>query len=169
MIISLIVAMDQANGIGKGGRVPWHLHDDLQRFKRLTLGHHVIMGRKTFESLGRPLPGRTNIVITRKTGYAIPAGLIAGSLNKALELAEEAGETEAFVIGGGEIYTQALPLAQRIYMTRVEALPGCDTFFPSYDAAEWESVESSFQPANSTSQFDSTFYILERVSLTQTP
>jgi dihydrofolate reductase len=162
MLISLIAAMDQEWGIGKGGQVPWHLGADLQRFKRLTLGHPVIMGRKTFASIGRALPGRTNIVITRQRSLEAPDCQVVSSLDRALKLAEQGGACEAFVIGGGEIYAQALPRAGRLYLTRLDTLAGCDVFFPAFDSAEWQEIERSENPADEKNQYASTFCVLER-------
>lgn len=164
MIISIIVAMDQAGGIGKDGKIPWHLRADLQRFKRLTMGRHIIMGRKTFTSIGRPLPGRTNIVITRQSKFAADGCQTAKSLVQALAIAQAQGEDEAFVIGGGEIFTQALPRTDRIYLTRVHVDAGCDVFFPPLDFSEWVEIECSFHPENETNQFSSTYHYLVRSS-----
>lgn len=162
MQISLIVAMDEKNGIGLQGRLPWRLATDLRRFKKLTMGHHLVMGRKTFDSIGRPLPGRVNILVTRQRNYH-PAGcLIAHSLLEALSLAEQAGEAEVFIIGGGEIFAQALPLAGRIYLTRLQADLGADVFFPALNEAEWVSGETEYFPPGEGDQFAHTFCILER-------
>jgi dihydrofolate reductase len=169
MIISLIVAMDEARGIGAGNQILWHLSDDLKRFKSLTMGHHVIMGRKTYESIGRPLPGRTTIIITRNPNYQAADGAkanvqvsLARSLEQALAMAQAAGESEAFVIGGGEIFAQALPLAERIYLTTVQAQFECDVFFPRIDPAEWRILEESSVPADEKNQFASTYRLLIR-------
>ena len=145
--------------------MPWHLSADLRRFKRLTLGNPVIMGRKTFASIGRALPGRTNIVITRQRSFQAPDCLVVSSLDRALDLAEQGGACEAFVIGGGEIYAQALPRAGRLYITRVDTVAGCDVFFPSFDPAEWLEVESSETPADEKNQYSSTFVVFERINL----
>lgn len=151
MDISIIAALDEAGGIGKDGAIPWHLPDDLKRFKSLTLGHHLITGRKTYESIGRPLPGRTTIIVTRQQEYA-PAGaalqpvLVAPSFNQALQLARDAGESEVFIIGGSQIYAHALRLATRFYLTRVHATFPCDVFFPSFDLTHWRTLDSSFHP-----------------------
>ena len=165
MIVSLIVAMDEQRGIGKEGRLPWHLSADLKRFKRLTMGHHLIMGRKTYESIGRPLPGRTLIVITRNPRYAAEGCLIAASLKGALAIAEKGGETEAFIAGGGQIFAQALPLADRIYMTLVHAVVKANVFFPEYEPKDWIEAEHSYQPADERNQFPFTFKVLERINL----
>src|SRR5210317_2069393 len=117
MIISQIVAMDENRAIGVHNRVPWHLPDDLKRFKTLTMEHHIIMGRKTYESIGNPLPGRTNVVITRKQDYQPDGCLVVHSVAEAIDLAENRGETETFIIGGGEIFKQSLELTDRIYLS----------------------------------------------------
>ena len=160
MIISLIVAMDEMGGIGKDNRLPWHLSSDLQRFKQMTLGHHLIMGRKTYETIGRPLPGRTTIVITRNPQFQ-PAGcLVADSLGEGLTHARKNGETEAFIAGGGEIFTLALPLADRIYLTRVHAQVDADVLFPPFSLKGWRQIESIEQAADEKNDYPSTFNVL---------
>ena len=143
MIVSLIVAMSENRGIGQRGDIPWHLPSDLKRFKKLTMGHHLIMGRKTWESIGRVLPGRTMVVITRQRDYVAEGCVVVYSLDDALQFAKDAGETEAFVAGGGEIYFQAMPYADRMYISRLEKLIEVDTFFPPIDEEKWrlESIE----------------------------
>jgi len=130
VIISLLVAMDEKRGIGKAGKLPWRLSSDLRRFKALTMGHHIIVGRKTFESIGKPLPGRRTVVVTRNPSLSPEGCLIAGSVKEAIAVAQANGETEAFVIGGGDIYAQALDVADRIYLTQVHAEVDADSFFP---------------------------------------
>ena len=163
MTISLLVAMDEKRGIGKDGRLPWRLSSDLKRFRELTMGHHIIVGRKTFESIGKPLPGRQTIVVTRNPGYTVQGCLIARSVESAVELAESRGETEAFVIGGADIYAQALGIAARIYLTEVHAEVDADTFFPEFDRSAWTERECTFQPADEKNQHACTFRLLERV------
>lgn len=162
MIVSLLVAMDEQRGIGVDGRLPWHLSDDLKRFKALSMGHHLIMGRKTWESIGRPLPGRVTIVVTRNPNYTAEGCLVAHSLEEALALAQAGGEDEIFVIGGGEIFAQALPLADRIYLTRVHTTSAVDVSFPEFDLEDWNAVESSEHPADGKNDFPTTFQVLER-------
>lgn len=128
MIISIIAAMASNGVIGRDGGLPWNLPEDLRRFRELTTGHTIIMGRKTYESIGRPLPGRRNIVVTRQPRFSAQGVLTAGSLQAALALT--AGENEVFICGGGEIYRQALPLADRIYLTFLDSPWPGDTFFP---------------------------------------
>ena len=133
-MIIIIVAMDRNRAIGARGRVPWHLSADLKRFKKLTMGHPIVMGRKTYESIGKPLPGRTNIVITRQTGYDAPGCTVVHRLEDALDRVEG----DVFVIGGGEIYEQALPLAGKAYVTEVDTeAEDADAFFPELDKS-WE-------------------------------
>ena len=164
MIISMIVAMDEQNGIAKDGRMPWHISTDLRRFKALTLGHHVVMGRKTFDSIGKALAGRVNIVVTRQAGFDVTGCLRAGSLAQALTLAEQAGETEVFVIGGGQIYAQALPLAQRIYLTRVHTDAQADVFFSALADGEWQEGQVVHFSAGARDDFAHTFSILSRLT-----
>ena len=162
MINSLIVAMDEKRGIGKAGKLPWRLSSDLRRFRELTMGHHLIVGRKTFESIGKPLPGRQMIVVTRNAGFKPEGCLLAGSVQDALSLAQRRGETEVFVIGGAEIYTQTLDAADRIYLTQVHAEVDADTFFPDLNHEAWTATQSTFQPADDKNQYSFTFKLLER-------
>jgi len=128
---SIIVAVSQNGVIGVGGKIPWHLPADLKRFKELTMGHHLVMGRRTYESIGRPLPGRTTIVLTRRTPHNVmPPGVRnAAELSTALEFAKHNGETEVFICGGGEVYKQALLLCDRVYLTIIEREYDGDTWF----------------------------------------
>jgi dihydrofolate reductase len=142
--LSLIVAMARNRVIGRDGQLPWRLPADQQRFKTLTMGHHIIMGRKTWESIGRPLPGRVSVVVTRNKAYAAAGATVVRSLAEALALAR--GDPEAFVIGGGELYREALPLAGRIYLTELEDdYPG-DAFFPPLAQREWLAVQRERHP-----------------------
>lgn len=137
MNIALVVAAAENNVIGKNNQLLWRLPNDMKFFKNTTWGMPVIMGRKTFESLGKPLAGRTNIVITRQQNWDAPGIKVAGSLDEAIEAAADTDAKEAYVIGGGEIYALALPLAQRIYLTRVHATLEGDTWFPDFDKQQW--------------------------------
>jgi dihydrofolate reductase len=128
-MISIIAALDEKNGIGLKGKLPWHISKDLKRFKSLTLGHCVIMGRKTFESIGKALPNRKNIVITKQSGISAKNVSIVNSLEEALE---KAGKGEVFIIGGGEVFKQAIGKADKLYLTKVQGDFKCDTFFPDY-------------------------------------
>lgn len=140
--ISLIAALSENRVIGKAGEIPWHLKDDFRRFKERTTGHVIVMGRKTHESIGRPLPGRTNIVITRDTAREIPGCVVVGSLTEALSKAREIESEEIFVIGGGQIYAEALDGADRLYLTLVHAIMDGDAFFPEYSHIFGKVVES---------------------------
>ena len=187
MIVSIIVAADERNGIGCRGQVPWRLPADLKRFKDLTIGHCLIMGRKTFESIGKPLPGRQVIVITRRAGYVplhpsqprssanrvgkggwpAPAEVrppwVVGSLEQALQMAEQAGESKAFIAGGGEIYAQSMRIADKLYLTRVHTVVEADTFFPAFDPEEWQVIRMENCPVDDKNPFASTFYEYDRV------
>lgn len=165
MIVSIIVAMDEQRGIGAGNRLPWHLSSDLKRFKSLTMGHHILMGRKTYESIGRALPGRTMIVISRRKYYQPEGVLMVGSLDQGLELAETRGEVQAFVIGGGEIFTQALPIADRIYLTVVQTVAECDVYFPEIDMGEWRVSTEISVPMEEKDDYPSNFKILDRLDV----
>ena len=157
MLISIIAAMGRNRAIGYKNTLPWRLPTDLQRFKQLTLGHHMIMGRKTFESIGRPLPGRTSIIITRQKDFQAEGCLIAYSLDAAIELAKSRGEQEAFIIGGAEIYAQALSKADKMYLTMVEAEPEADAFFPEFDENLWEKISEEIVAANEKNQYATCF------------
>lgn len=133
--LALIAALARNRAIGRGNAMPWRLPEDLRRFKRLTLGHAVIMGRKTFESIGSPLPGRDNIVITRSHDWSPSGCAVVHSLDAALAAVESRGE--AFVIGGAQIYALAMPFAQRLYLTEIERDFDGDAFFPEYDRSAW--------------------------------
>ena len=134
--ISIIVAYAANRVIGKDGNMPWHLSEDLKRFRRLTMGHHIVMGRKTWESIGRLLPGRKHIIISRKPGYDVPGAKVVDSFDAAIAAAQ--GDSEIFVIGGAEIYRLALPLADHIYATEIDGSFEGDTFFPPLDMAMWK-------------------------------
>ncbi|MBI2022711.1 dihydrofolate reductase [Candidatus Daviesbacteria bacterium] len=130
--ISIIVAMDSKRGIGKGNTLLWHIPDELRRFREITTGHPIIMGRKTFESIGRPLPNRTNIVITRDPDFKAEGIIVVHSLEEGLKLGQKYHDREIFVIGGGQIFEQALPLADKLYVTQVEGDFNATVFFPEY-------------------------------------
>ena len=140
MTVSLVVAAAKNNVIGRDGELPWHLPDDLRHFKRLTTGKPVIMGRRTFESIGRPLPDRRNIVMTRDPDYVATGCDVVTSVSDALDLAGDG--MEVMVIGGGQVYRDFLPRADRIYLTRVQADIEGDTHFPEIDASDWMLVSS---------------------------
>ncbi len=145
MRVALIVAMAKNRVIGREQRLPWHLPADLRHFKKITMGHPIIMGRRTFESIGRPLPGRKNIVVTRQRDFQAKGCEVVHSLEEALRAAEPA--EEAFIIGGAELYRQALPLAEKIYLTLLDAEIEGDTFFPELDTEEWREIQrETFEP-----------------------
>lgn len=162
MIISLIAAIDQSAGIGKDGGVPWRLRSDMKWFKKTTMGHHVIMGRKTFESIGMALPGRTNIILSRNLDYPAQGILVVDSLEAALKIAEQNGDDEAFIIGGGEIFAQSLPLADRLYITHVHADFDCDVFFPPINPDLWRLVSSESYSQSAHDQTPFTIQIFEQ-------
>ena len=143
--LSLIVAMARNRVIGRDGQLPWRLPADQKRFKALTMRHHIIMGRKTWESIGRSLPGRVSVVVTRNQAYAAAGAMVVASLSEALTRAR--GDPEAFVIGGGELYREALPLADRIYLTELKDDHPGDAFFPALAEGEWRSVQREQHPA----------------------
>lgn len=160
--IVLIAAVGENDVIGADGDMPWKLSTDLKRFKRLTLGHPVVMGRKTFESIGRPLPGRRNIVVTRDAGWAHEGVVRATSLDEAFALAGETAGDAVMVIGGGTIYAAALPLADRLEITRVHAAPAGDTLFPKIDPQEWREVARETPPRGEKDTADVTFLTYRR-------
>jgi dihydrofolate reductase len=162
MIVSIIAAMENSGGIGKDGHVPWRLSDDLKLFKQFTMGHHLIVGRVTWESFGRPLQGREMVVVTRQPDYTAPGCQVVGSLEQALDLARWQGESEAFIGGGAQVYRMAMPLVQRIYLTRVHADVPADTFFPQFDESEWTMRESQEYGADENNEYAFTFSVLER-------
>ncbi len=162
MKLSIIAAVADNGVIGRGNDLPWHLPADLKRFKRTTMGHHLLMGRKTFESIGRALPGRTTIVISR--GHPeVPEGvLVAGSLDRAIELARAAGDDEAFVAGGAEIFREALERADRLYLTRVRGEVAGDRYFPELDLGGWTLLSSETLPADERHAWPLEFELFER-------
>ena len=159
-MISLIVAVSANGVIGRGGELPWHLSDDLKRFKQLTLGKPIVMGRKTFESIGRALPGRQNIVLTRQSEFAADDCDVVSSIDAAIAASGDAGEI--VVIGGSEIYKLFLPLAERIYMTRVHIDVDGDVRFPELDDELWQETERENHDADDLNEYEFTTSVLER-------
>ena len=159
--VSIIVAMAKNRVIGRDGHLPWHLPEDLKRFKQLTMGHHIVMGRKTWESLGRLLPGRHHVIVSRSPGYAVPSAKVAGSIAVAFTDCEN--DSEIFVIGGGEIYALALPDADRILLTEINQDFEGDAFFPALPPGEWKESErlQGNDPANGLAY---SFVTLERAA-----
>ena len=162
MIVSAIVAVAKNGVIGAGGQIPWYLPADLAWFKKTTLGHHIIMGRNSFHSIGRPLPKRTNIVITRDPFFSAEGVLIAHSVEEALGMAFDDGETEAFIIGGGQIYRESIDLWDKLYLTSVDISPEGDVHFPEINQEEWVETWREERAADDKNEFDCTFRILER-------
>ncbi len=166
MQLAIIVAAAENGVIGRGNALPWHLPRDLQHFKRLTLGKPIVMGRKTYESIGRPLPGRTNIVISRQPGYAPDGVRVVASLPAALALAQDValidGVDELMVIGGEQIYRESLPLADRLYLTEVHAEVEGDAHFPLQSVRNWRELDRERHSAGDGNPFDYSFVVLER-------
>ncbi len=160
-LISLIVAVAQNGVIGRDNGMPWHLPDDLKRFKFLTMGKPMLMGRKTFDAIGKPLPGRTSLVLTRSRDWSAPGAITIQSLDEAVERAADG--PELVVVGGAEIYRLALPLARRIYLTRVLASVQGDTVFPQLDAQAWRETHRELHPADERHAYPMAFCVLERV------
>ncbi|KKU70111.1 MAG: Dihydrofolate reductase FolA [Parcubacteria group bacterium GW2011_GWA2_47_21] len=164
-MISIIVAASENNVMGNKGQIPWRLSDDLKRFAALTKNHTVIMGRKTFESikgrLGKPLPNRLNVVVTRQKNYSAQGCEVASSLEEALRRFAK-DKNEVFIIGGAEIYKEALPKTDRIYKTTIHAKIQGDAFFPDTDESEWQTTRSEFHPKDNKNEHDATYAIYER-------
>ncbi len=169
MLVSAIVAVAKNNVIGKDNGIPWYLPADLAWFKRTTMGHHVIMGRNSFRSIGRPLPKRTNVVITRDPYFSAEGVLVAHSIEEALGIAYDNGETEAFIIGGGAIYRDSLELWDRLYLTEVDIQPEGDVFFPEFDPGDWrESWREAHEP-DAKNEHGYIFRILDRIPIDEEP
>ncbi len=164
MHISIIVAVAENGVIGRGGRLPWHLSDDLRRFQELTMGHTIVMGRRTWESIGRALPGRRMIVVSRQPGYRVDVAEVdvAANLDDALRAVQAAGDDEVFIVGGAELYREALPRAHRLYITRVHAQVDGDTQFPPFDSAVWRQLLSDLHAADAKNQLPFSFEVYER-------
>jgi dihydrofolate reductase len=160
--LSIIVAMGKNRVIGANGAIPWRLPNELQLFKRITMDHHIIMGRKTWESIGRLLPGRTTVIVTRQKDYAVPGAIIAHTLTAALTACGD--DSEAFVIGGGELYREALPLTQRIYLTTVDAEPAGDTRMPTFNLAQWRETSSEDFAPDDKHAYGYRFSVLDRIT-----
>jgi len=159
-MISIIVAASANNVIGAEGDLPWRLSDDLKRFKTITMGKPIVMGRKTWDSIGRPLPGRQNIVITRQADFVAEGCDVVASADEAI--AATAGADEVMVIGGSQVYSLFLPNAERLYLTRVHADVAGDAFFPQIDESQWRLVNDEPHSAGDRNAFDYSFRIYER-------
>jgi dihydrofolate reductase len=167
MILSAIVAMDRHNAIGKNNQLPWHLPEDLKFFKRTTLGKHVLMGRKTYDSLGKPLKNRLNIVLSTKTDLQLPQEvLVYNSLTTALGKLESENTEEAFVIGGGKVFEETIQDMDRLYITHVDTVvDGAEVFFPHVDHSQWKLTWEEKHIADEKHAFDYTFCLYERIEL----
>lgn len=168
MKLALICAMSENRVIGKDNGLPWHLSEDLKYFKRTTMGNCMIMGRNTWESIGRALPGRTSIVITGNAEYQAEGAEVVGSLQQAMELAEsiskETGSVEAFVIGGAVLYQSALPLADSLHLTRVHAQVEGDTYLHEFDESNWKEISREEFTHDESNNYDYSICVLERLS-----
>ena len=162
MITSIIVAASENNVIGKDNRLPWHLPADLKYFKNTTWAMPIIMGRRTFESIGKPLPGRHNIVITRNKDYNADGATVVGNLNDAVKAAESNDVNEFFIIGGAELFNTTMDQAQRIYLTRVHANIEGDVFFPALNKEEWELVSEKNMEADEKNEYGLSFQVWEK-------
>ncbi len=167
MIVSLIVAMDEAGGIAYQDSLPWHLPAELKLFKQATTGHHLLMGRKTFETIKKPLPDRTTIVVTRQPDYQPQGCLVVHSLQDGITLAKARGETELFVCGGADIFAQSQPHADRIYLTVVHATVEADLVFPPINPDKWQESETVTHPADEKNKFAFTRRILDKKPLSK--
>jgi dihydrofolate reductase len=163
MLVSAIVATAHGNVIGKDNEIPWYLPADLTYFKRTTMGHHIIMGRNCFHSIGRALPKRTNIVVTRDPFFAADGVLVAHSIEEALGIAFDNEETEAFIIGGGEIYRHSAELWDKLYLTEVDLEVAGDVLFPELDKSEWRETWSEAHLPDEKNEYSYTFRHLERI------
>ncbi len=165
MIVSMIAAVDENLTLGRDYDMLWHLPRDLKFFKKTTMGHYVIQGRKTFEAFGKPLPGRKNVIITRNPDYKAEGCTVISSLREALKLAEKNGEEEAFIIGGGQIYRLGLPFAHKVYLTHIHhGFKGGNVTFPKLDEKDWLAREKNFFPVDDKNAWDITFVTYERKS-----
>lgn len=162
MIISCIVAVAKNNVIGKDNDIPWYLPADLKYFKKQTSGHHIIMGRNCYLSIGKPLPKRTNVILTRDPYFIASSCIVAHSIEEGLTIALDNGEEEAFIIGGGEIYKQSVPFWDRLYITEVDLEVDGDVFFPDVDMEEWNLVSSESHSKDEKNEYDYTFKVYER-------
>lgn len=155
-MITMIAAAGEKNELGKDNDLLWHLPDDFKRFKQLTTGHHIIMGRKTFETFPKPLPNRVHIVITRNKNYKKEGAVVVHTMKEALKIAKE--DTQPFIIGGGEIYKMGLPIAEKIELTRVHAtFVDADTFFPAFSNNEWQLISKTVHPKDERHKYSFTY------------
>lgn len=162
--LSLLVAMAKNRVIGRDNKLPWHLPADLKHFKFLTMGQTIVMGRKTYESIGKPLPGRANIIVTRQTGYEVPGTTVVNSIDDALLICERTRPIngEIFIIGGEELYRQTLKICQRIYITEIQRDFEGDAYFPEFDPSEWEETQRDKHISENDTNLEYHFVILDR-------
>jgi len=158
--ISIISAMASNRAIGIRNTLPWQLPEDLKHFKALTMGHHIVMGRKTYDSIGKPLPGRNTVIVTRNSDYAVPGCLAVNSLEAALTVSH--GEAEVFFVGGAELYHQALSIAHRIYLTEIQRVFDGDAFFPEFDKSQWNETAREKHRTEGQNGFEYHFVIYDR-------
>lgn len=166
--LSLLVAMAKNRVIGRDNKLPWHLPADLKHFKFLTMGKTIVMGRKTYESIGKPLPGRVNIIITRQEGYEVPGATVVSSIDDALLMCEKIRSIngENFIIGGEELYRQTLKICQRIYITEIQRDFEGDVYFPEVDPNEWEETQRDKHISENDTNLEYHFVVLDRKSST---
>jgi len=163
MRLSMIAALSTNGVIGRDRGIPWRQSTDLKRLKSLTMGHHIIMGRKTFDTIGRPLPGRTNVVITRQPDFAVEGVVVVSSLEEAIRIAGESGDSEPFIAGGAQIYELAMHRADRMYLTRIHADIQGDTFFPEFDdVSEWHLTDAEHCEPDEKNEYPYSFLIYDR-------
>lgn len=159
-MLTMIAAAAENNALGKDNDLVWHLPDDFKRFKRLTSGHHIIMGRKTFESFPKLLPERTHVIITRKEDYNADGAIVTNSLDEAIRVSKL--DMQAFIIGGGEIYKMAMDVADKIELTRVHANFDADTYFPEIDSSKWKLLNEQFHPKDEKHKYSFSYLSYER-------
>ncbi len=162
MIISAIVAMNPDGLIGDQNKIPWHLPADLKYFKKITLGHHILMGRKCFDSIGKSLPGRKNIVVTKNPTFIVTDCIITNSIEEGILIAQQNKEEEMFIIGGGEIYRQSMHLVNKLYLTMVQFNGSGDVFFPQIDYDEWSLISDEKHTSDDKNNYDYSFLIYKR-------
>jgi len=160
MRISIIAAMSANRAIGLENRLPWNLPDDLKRFKALTMNHHIVMGRKTYDSIGKPLPGRDTVIVTRNMDYAVPGCVAVNSLDAALTVSFS--DAEVFFVGGADLYRQVLPIANRIYLTEIRRVFDGDAFFPEFDMRQWSETSREQHRTEGDNGFEYHYVIYDR-------
>ena len=162
--LSILVAMASNHVIGNNNQLPWHLSADLKHFKALTMGHNIIMGRKTYESIGKPLPGRINVIVTHQNNYQIDGATVVNSVDEAIEVSidDKNSDRQSFIIGGAELYQQTLPLCQHMYITEIQQEFTGDTFFPKFDPDEWSEISREKHIPEDSQPLEYHFVVLDR-------